>query len=288
MRDRQRAAGIVCLLTCLGVGGCAALSTGPANRHLELKELGVFFVGGNAVESPYSDGRGAKFPTTGRSTVTGQARITFLKPAHASGVAIVLVPGFGLGSSIYLSTPDGREGWAQAFVRSGHPVYVVDLPGRGSSAFAIDGINGCLMGATALKCSPAATRLGRTSLEQPWNTWGFGPRYRERYPDSRFPATLSDELYAQQFGASFEVFVEDGSEGPAVARGEELRALRLLLDRIGPAVLIMHSAAGTAAEFVSLPDDRNIKGNSHLMMQDDNNLVLAGMILAWLGSHGIR
>jgi len=45
------------------------------------------------------------------------------------------VPGAGLSSSIYLGTPDGREGWAQYFARHGHPVYAVDLPDRSSAFF---------------------------------------------------------------------------------------------------------------------------------------------------------
>ena len=35
----------------------------------------------------------------------------------------------------YLGTPDGREGWAQYFVRQGYAVYVVDQPGRGRSGY---------------------------------------------------------------------------------------------------------------------------------------------------------
>src|SRR5947207_15745865 len=35
----------------------------------------------------------------------------------------------------FTGTPDGREGWAQYFVRQGYAVYVVDQPGRGRSGF---------------------------------------------------------------------------------------------------------------------------------------------------------
>ena len=34
----------------------------------------------------------------------------------------------------FTGTPDGREGWAQYFVRRGHAVYVVDQVARGRSA----------------------------------------------------------------------------------------------------------------------------------------------------------
>ena len=35
----------------------------------------------------------------------------------------------------FTGTPDGREGWAQYFVRQGYAVYVVDQPGRGRSGY---------------------------------------------------------------------------------------------------------------------------------------------------------
>ena len=35
----------------------------------------------------------------------------------------------------YTGTPDGREGWAQNFVRAGYAVYVVDQVGKGRSAY---------------------------------------------------------------------------------------------------------------------------------------------------------
>ena len=43
---------------------------------------------------------------------------------------------------------------------------------------------------------------------------------------------------------------------------------------------------GTQAAFVDLPTDRKIRGNSHLMMMDDNSDELAGLIEAWLKAGG--
>ncbi len=39
---------------------------------------------------------------------------------------------------------------------------------------------------------------------------------------------------------------------------------------------------GSTAEFIDLLADEEIRGNSHLMMLDDNSDDLAGMIAAWL------
>src|SRR5919202_1880571 len=53
---------------------------------------------------------------------------------------VMIHGGVGAGGT-WTGTPDGREGWAQFFVRRGYSVYVVDQPARGRSVYnpAIDG-----------------------------------------------------------------------------------------------------------------------------------------------------
>jgi pimeloyl-ACP methyl ester carboxylesterase len=46
---------------------------------------------------------------------------------------IVLIHGCCTTGAGFVSTPDGREGWAKYFVRQGWKTYVVDLPGHGRS-----------------------------------------------------------------------------------------------------------------------------------------------------------
>ena len=53
------------------------------------------------------------------------------KPTHK--FPIVLVHGGVHTGAGYVSTPDGREGWAIYFVRHGWKTYVVDMPGHGRS-----------------------------------------------------------------------------------------------------------------------------------------------------------
>jgi len=53
------------------------------------------------------------------------------KPAHK--IPIVLIHGCCTTGAGFVSTPDGREGWAKYFVRQGWKTYVVDHPGHGRS-----------------------------------------------------------------------------------------------------------------------------------------------------------
>jgi pimeloyl-ACP methyl ester carboxylesterase len=53
------------------------------------------------------------------------------KPTHQT--PIVLIHGCCTTGAGFVSTPDGREGWAKYFVRHGWKTYVVDQPGHGRS-----------------------------------------------------------------------------------------------------------------------------------------------------------
>ena len=59
-----------------------------------------------------------------------------VKASHSSGKwPIVMLHGGFHNGSAYLSTPDGRDGWADEFARRGHDVFVMDWPGHGAYCF---------------------------------------------------------------------------------------------------------------------------------------------------------
>jgi len=91
--------------------------TDASRRDLVLKEQGCFIV------PAIADGR------------SGHLFVEYMVPASPEAkVPVVMLHGGSQSGCCYRATPDGRAGWQEHFVRAGHPVYVVDLPGSGRAA----------------------------------------------------------------------------------------------------------------------------------------------------------
>ena len=109
----------IAFLSC-GAAGARAADDPP----LAIARDGFFYVGGKSVS------------INGRPYMSGQMYVEFRVPAKQTHpFPIVMVHGGTMSGVNYTGTPDGREGWAQYFVRQGYAVYVVDQPGRGRSGY---------------------------------------------------------------------------------------------------------------------------------------------------------
>lgn len=229
--------------------------------------FGVFYVNGRQHTSNWSDSRKGHLPTRGLTTTYNEARVTYLLPDRPTGTPVVLVPGYGLSSDIWMTTPDQRMGWAQMLYAAGHPVYVLSPPDRGES-MPVDQINKCLAGAApAVQCKGDSIRayygqIGHAALEDAWPTWRFGPSYGTPFADSQFPSLPLRENYVEQFGASFVPYL--GRSDVAMVDNEVMNdltydAINALLVEIGPAVIVLHSAAGTAGFRVAADEPSRVR-----------------------------
>ena len=69
------------------------------------------------------------------SPMTGHMYVEYFIPKTLTHpYPVVMIHGGSQTGTNFTGTPDGREGWAQYFVRRGHAVYVVDQVARGRSA----------------------------------------------------------------------------------------------------------------------------------------------------------
>jgi len=105
----------------------SALVAAPAQAQrqgpLVLAKSSYFFVGGKL--DPAVEG----------TAPVGHIYVEYMIPQRLRHrTPIVMVHGGSQSGTNFTGTPDGREGWAQYFVRRGYAVYVVDGVGRGRSA----------------------------------------------------------------------------------------------------------------------------------------------------------
>lgn len=141
---------------------------------------------------------------------------------------VVLLHGGGFQGTEWFDTPDGRPGWAQRLVEAGHAVLVVDRPGHGRSPFHVG---------TLGNMGPAFSYEGGRRI--------YFPGDDERHTEWPFPP--DDALAMDEFIAGYGPLPAD------LALSQTLDAERMatLLDRIGAAVLVTHSASGPVGWLVA-------------------------------------
>src|SRR4051794_10229310 len=199
---------------------------------LVLKAQGSFFVGGETVEQTQGE-LGNLGP--GGHIAVNQMYVRYMVPQGGErNVPVVMVHGATLTGKSWETTPDGRMGWDEYFVRKGHPVYVPDQVGRGRSGFNQAVFNNVRAGSTPPANQPAWLRF---SDEGAWPNFRFGLKAGAAYPDNQFPVSAVDELAKQG--------VPDVSFGGIPTPNPTLKALSDLAGQLNGAVLMGHSQSGS-------------------------------------------
>ncbi len=174
---------------------------------------------------------GGKYSTVdGRQVMSGQLYAEFQIPGkRMHPYPIVMVHGGGQTGSNFTGTPDGREGWAQFFLRQGYAVYVIDQPGRGRAAYPTE-----VYGALSPAPNPETVQQRFTSIER-YNLWPQA-RLHSQWPGEGKPG----DVVFDQFFASQVPVIQDFTRQQVLNRD----AIVLLLEKIGPAILLTHSQSG--------------------------------------------
>ena len=169
-----------------------SLSEKIINGPLSLANQGSFFIGGRDIESNSLSTLPA-YAQSGTITVD-QMYVRYQKPTKAKNNSIVLIHGCCLTGKTWESTPDGRIGWDEYFVKRGFPTYVIDQSGRGRSAVNATAMNATKLGKQNAEQLPV---VFAASHESAWSIFRFGPEYPKVYEGLKFPVASQHGLWQQ-------------------------------------------------------------------------------------------
>lgn len=216
-----------------------------ADKPLVLKSRGSFYVGGEQVEQSAIE-LGSRGPA---DTITvNQMYVDYMVPDGQTKLPVVMIHGATLTGKSYDTTPDGRMGWYEYFVRQAHPTYVVDQVGRGRSGFNQAILNRVGAGEVSTDNYPKPWRFG--DKVGVWTNFRFGPKFGESFPDSKFPTASIAELAKQS--------IPDLT--PLVPTpNPTIKALSDLAGELNGAVLLSHSQSGDFPIVAALTKPENIR-----------------------------
>jgi pimeloyl-ACP methyl ester carboxylesterase len=201
--------------------GSAAFAGGEAGQ-LVLRDLGEKYVG-------YT----TKPADKGSLDVANAMFVQYMLPARKRHTyPIVMIHGGGGQGTDWLQTPDGRDGWADYFVADGWDVYVVDRPGHGRS----QSNPSCGNGMVGTANTAIISRLA-TSADTVW-------------PGGK-PTPTNDAVVA---------WTASSTTAPYCGDALAAQKISALLDEIGPAVLLAHSAGGGSTFRVPDLNRKNVVG----------------------------
>ena len=188
-----------------------------------------------------------------------QSLIHAYTPVDSKNTPIIMIPGLGLGANIYESTPDNRNGWAYDFLKRGYTVYTVntsDLVSAGISE------------------SETQANFSKWDSKSIWLRWGLGPEPNKAYDNGKFPVESFEQFYSaipmqikeisnikttdtggienlgikgDSSGGRKSTTISKGGEsstGSSRANQQEVENMIKLLEKTGPAILLVHSMGG--------------------------------------------
>jgi hypothetical protein len=184
---------------------------------LMIQEQGSFAIGGTVMTNPGTFDHINRSPA-GQTLHGDHAYVFYQIPVNARKLPLVLWHGIGQFSKTWETTPDGREGYQNIFLRRGFPVYVIDQPRRGRAG----------------RSTLPATITPRPDEQDWFGTFRLGI-WPDFFPDVQF--SRDPEALNQYFR---QITPDTGPLDPAL----NADAVSALFKKIGPGILVTHSHAG--------------------------------------------
>ena len=199
------------------ISTCTTTKVNSKSDPLRIQQQGSFAIGGTVIANPGTFNPYKPAPD-GQTYHGDHAYVFYQIPEKARKYPLVMWHGLGQFSKTWETTPDGREGYQNIFLRRGFAVYVIDQPRRGNAG----------RGTITSTISPIPD-------EQSWfGTFRLGiwPKFFEGVQFSRDPETLNQYFRSMT-----------PSTGP-IEMEVVTDAVSELFRKIGPAILVTHSHSG--------------------------------------------
>lgn len=208
------------------IGGVVKTSEGKYNSRPDITQ--------NKTSNDFMDVYKANMTNGGQTLHGDHATVSYQIPSNAKSLPLVFLHGAGQSMRTWQTTPDGREGWNDLFLRKNYAVYLVDQPRRGWSGRS-----------TVEGSTPAIPD------DQFWFAQFRMGEYPNFFEGVAFPhdATSLDQFFRQMTPNTGPFDAEVISD-----------SLKALFERIGNGILVTHSQGGGPGWLTGIKAPEKVKG----------------------------
>ncbi len=205
------------MLGAIGVFFAGQAAKAQAQPPLILARQGYFYAGGHYDKAHPEE------------HIIGQMYVQYQIPQNQTHpFPIVMIHGGGVTGASWFATPDGREGWAQFFLRRGYAVYVVDQVARGRSFFHPDAYG-------EMSSQSREYVMQKFTSQERYKLWPQAAKHTQFMGK----AEPGDPVFDQYWAAD-----TPGMDNRVAQQEMNIAALVDLLDRVGPSIVMVHSQSG--------------------------------------------
>ncbi len=208
---------LMAILVSIITPSCSLADEHGKRAPLIIREQGSFAVGGMVVTTPGTFDP-FKVSPEGQTFHGDHAYVFYQIPVNARKLPLVLWHGYRQFSKTWETTPDGREGYQNIFLRRGFGVYLIDQPRRGNAGR-----------------STKPSTLTPVADEQKWFNFfrlGIWPNFFPDVQFSRDPEALN-QYFRQMTPDTGPIDIDVTSD-----------AVAALFEKIGSGILVTHSHSG--------------------------------------------
>lgn len=213
---------------------CFTISSVSFAEPIVLETQGSFMIGGSTVTNTGEFISADWLSQAGQTAYGDHAYVFYQIPLKAKKFPMIFLHGGGQSKKTWETTPDGRDGFQNIFLRRGFSTYLVDQPRRGEAGFSTVSSDGAITPAYYDRTMFTLFRLGL---------------WPDFYEDTQFPK--DDESLNQ--------FMRQGTPNTAPLDFNLVAdSMAKLLEKTGPSILVTHSQGGGCGWLTALKTN-NIK-----------------------------